>query len=199
MSYFPTVKGTPRMEGLRHYFHKDMALVLDARFTVTAWTADTRPVACEWRERPFDFTPDFLVDDADGDYAVRLLRHGTMTSERTAERHRAVDRAYRDQGRFLVVMTAEELSTHPSLPAATVLFDKRHRDWPDDLPGDIAEKWGPKCPVFLCEIWDRLGGDQESWLQLLSLAALGYLHLDLDRPLDEETWVYACRPKGYRT
>lgn len=199
MSYFPTVKGTLRMEGLRHYFHKDMALVLDARFTVTAWTAETRPIACECRRRPFDFTPDFLVDDIDGNYAVRLLQQGTTTSGRIVERHQAVDRAYRDEGRFLVVMTAEESSTHPYLPAAKALFDNRRHDWPDDLPGAIAEAWEHECPITLRDIRDSMNGDRESWLQLLSLAALGYLHLDLSCPLDEETLVLACHAEGYRS
>ena len=36
-SWFPTVKGAERMEGLRHYFHKHMAMLLDARPDVDSW------------------------------------------------------------------------------------------------------------------------------------------------------------------
>ncbi len=198
MSYFPTVKGRPRMEGLRHYFHKDMALMLDARPGVMEWTADTGPITVGEGRRQTEFTPDFEVREEHRTYSVRLLRSGTTASEAAVERHRSVDAEYRTRGEFLLVMTAEDLVGHPHLPAARILFQNRGRDWPENLPHAVFDTWTDRCPTTLGRIHEAAGGGQTFWMQLLSLASLGYLELDLDCPLDDDMPVLACRPWGYR-
>ena len=199
MSYFPTLKGEPRMEELRHYFHKDYALMLDARPIVTAWTADTKPITFKWHGRAMEFTPDFhVVEGEDDRYSVRLIRSGTKDSEVRAERHRAVTAAYEAEDEDLVVITAEELAADPHLPAAKSLFLNRVRDWPEELPEALADAWAGRVPTTLGDVHHELGGGKESWLQLLSLAAEGFLILDLDGGLVPETTVFVCRTRGYR-
>lgn len=198
MSYFPTVKGTPRMEGLRHYFHKDMALILDARPDVVEWTADTAPIVLGEGRRQTEFTPDFDVQEDHRTYSVRLLRSGTTASEAIAERHHTINAEYRKRGEALLVMTAAALTTHPHLPAALALFRNRGRDWPDDFPQTVAEAWADGCPTTLGRIQESIGGGRTAWTQLLSLASLGYLELDLDCPLDADMPVLACHFQGYR-
>ena len=198
MSYFPTVKGTPRMEGLRHYFHKDMALILDARPDVVEWTADTKPIVLGTGHRQTEFTPDFEVEEEYRTYSIRLLRSGITASETAAERHHAADAEYRERGQSLLVMTAAELTSHPFLPAARTLFQNRGRDWPENLPQAVSDTWTDRCPTTLGRIHEAAGGGQTFWMQLLSLASLGYLELDLDCPLDDDMPVLACRPWGYR-
>lgn len=198
MSWFPTVKGEPRMEGLRHYFHKDMAMILDARPCVVAWTADTAPIRFEGSSGVLEFMPDFRVDEEDRTYWLRLLPPDTTRSEATAERHGAADDAYRSRGESLTVMTAEEVAAHPQLPTAREVFLNRGRDWPEELPGAVADTWGDDCPTTLGDIHASTGGGREAWLQLLSLVSLGHVLIDMDSGLDADTPVLACRLWGYR-
>jgi hypothetical protein len=198
MSYFPTAKGTPRMEGLRHYFHKDMALILDARPNVMEWTANTASIVFGRGRRQTEFTPDFDVQEEHRTYSVRLLCSGTTRREVADERHDAIDAKYRERGETLVVMTSEELAGHPHLPAALALFRNRGRDWPEHLPQMVADAWADRCPTTLGDIQKTVGVGRTTWFQLLSLASLGHLDLDLDYPLDADMPVLACRSQGHR-
>jgi hypothetical protein len=198
MSWFPTIKGEPRMEGLRHYFHKGMAMLLDAAPDVTSWTAQTTPIVFELYGKPVEFTPDFIAVENHRTRAIRLLRAGTTMSEKRQERHSAVAAAYQEAEQRLDVITQEELEADMRLPGARTLFIHRQVDMPDDMPWLLAEAWGPKCPTTLGAIHASLGGDAESWDQLLSLSAMGHLHLDLGAALGTETVVLSCDVQGYR-
>ena len=198
VSWFPTLKGTPRMEGLRHYFHKHMAMLLDANPDVTAWTTQTAPVVFELYGQPVEFTPDFTVVENRRTRVIRLLRAGTTPSEKREERHSAVAAAYREVEQHLDVVTQEELEGDVCLAAARTLFMHRQVDLPDDLSWRLAEEWGERCPVSLGVLQASLGGDAESWTHLLSLAARGHLRLDFGGTLDGDTLVLACNVGGYR-
>lgn len=199
VSYFPTLKGEPRMERLRAYRHKDMAMLLDADFRVTGWTAETSPVVLGTGKRAQEFTPDFRVHEGDRAYSVRVTLPGAKPSEARRERHAAVNRAYREHDESLVVVTAEELAADPRLEVAKELFRNRRRDYPAELPEVLADAWGPECPTTLGAILQELGGGIERWLQLLCLAAQGFLHVPLDRGLEASTPVLACTDEGYRS
>ena len=198
VSWFPTLKGEPRMEGLRHYFHKGMAMLLDADPHVTGWTAQTMPIEFRLHGNLLEFTPDFIVTKDLCTRAIRLLRGGTTASEKREERYGAVAVAYRDAEQRLDVVTQEELEADPRLPVARTLFNHRQVDWPDDVPWRLAEDWNDACPVTLGALHAYLGGDAASWTQLLSLAAMGHLHLDIGEALGADTPVLACHACGYR-
>ena len=198
VSWFPTLKGEPRMEGLRHYFHKSMAMLLDTLPNVTSWTAQTTPIMFEFNGELLEFKPDFILTGNHRTRAIRLLRAGTTVSEKRQEHHGAVAAAYREAEQRLDVTTQEELEADVRLPGARALFTNRLLDRPDDMPWQLAEAWGNACPVTLGTIHASLGGDPVSWGHLLSLAALGHLHLDLDAGLSADTPVLACKVEGYR-
>jgi len=198
MSYYPTLKGEPRMEGLHRYFHANMATILDARFEVTAWTAATVPTNCEWRGGLFEFTPDFHVLEGQERHSIRLIRKGSARSEIRAERHAAVDRAYREVGERLVVVTEDELAADVRLPAANELFYNRMRDIPRGMPEILVDEFSGTCPTTLGELHAVMGGGDLAWVQLLCLVALGYVHASLDGGLDDRTPVHAVHELGYR-
>src|SRR4051794_40327383 len=60
VSYHPPARGESRMERLRHYFHREMALLLDAWPDVEEWTTETEAVEVPTGDGTFSFTPDFL-------------------------------------------------------------------------------------------------------------------------------------------
>ena len=78
------------------------------------------------------------------------------------------------------------------------LFLNRGRDWPEELPAALAEAWGDECPTTLGGIHASMGGGEDAWRQLLSLASLGHVLIDMDTGLEAGTRVLACRPQGYR-
>ncbi|WP_158747674.1 hypothetical protein [Acidisphaera sp. L21] len=197
-SWFPTVKGAERMEGLRHYFHKHMAMLLDARPDVDSWTAQTTPIKLELYGEPVEFKPDFIIDEGHRKRAIRLLRSGVTPSERGRERHGAVARAYREADCHFDVITEEELLSDVRLPIARALFVNRLRDWNQEMPGKLADAWSHRCPIALGEIHRSLGGDAVSWNQLLCLAAFGYLRLDINTGLNAGMAVLGFDVLGYR-
>jgi hypothetical protein len=197
MTYFPTIKGEWRSEGLRHYFHKNYALILDAMSEVECWTGAATSIVVAG-QKPFEFTPDFFVYEATRSYAVRLLRGELVPESPTRRKHAAASDAYETRGQSLVIMTAAELAEHLLLPAAKSLFLNRVRDWPSQLPSAIADRWSDACPTTLGALHVSMGGDSASWLQLLSLVAHGFVQVDLHCGLHPQTPVTACRHAGYR-
>ena len=199
MTYYPTVKGEERPEGLRHYFHWGMACILDGRPDVLAWTAATEPLVIEWRGRPLQFTPDFRVAIKEGFYSIRLIRAGTQMSDIAKERHAAVTAAYRRLDEDLEVVTEEALKADPRASAARELYLHSGTPFREELPEAICEVWAKACPTTLGDIHDSMGADPRAWRELLSLASAGYVHVGLEESLGRRTPVVACNNKGYRT
>jgi hypothetical protein len=198
MSYFPAIKGEPRMERLRHYFHIDMALLLDARPRVVGWEAEAPAIDVTGGATPFSYRPDFRVQERDEVYCVRLLRSGTNMTPAQAERHDLVREAYRERDEGFRVITQEELTADSALPAARLLFRERVRDWPEDLPELVVAACGAGCPTTLGVIHAQLGGGREAWHWLLSLAAHGFVEIELDGNILPATVVLSCTTRGYR-
>lgn len=197
MSYFPTVK-TREMVPLRHYFHVDMAYLLDAWPEVVAWTTDAPPLAVAQPGGDVAFTPDIVVTERDRAYALRLLDRGTKPSKARDERYRAIDAAYRERGGSLVVLTREELEAHPHLQAAKSLFYHRTRNWPADLPLALVAATGKVPPATLDDLLRLLGGGEAAWADILSLVAHGHIRVDLDAGLQPQAPVIALRVEGWR-
>jgi hypothetical protein len=172
-------------------------MLLDAMNEVERWTAATTPVRVPGT-KPFEFTPDFVVYESIGSYAVRLLRAEPTAESRTLKLHASACDFYKSRGQSLVVMTAAQLAEHPLLPAAKSLFIHRVREWPAQLPSELADRWSGECPTTLGAIHASLGGDGNSWLQLISLVAHGFVQIDLGYGIGTQTPVTACRHKGYR-
>ncbi len=197
MSYFPSVK-TRGMVPLRHYFHVDMAYLLDAWPEVVAWTTDAPPLAVARPCGDIAFTPDIIVTERDRAYALRLLDRGTKPSKARDERYRAIDAAYRERGGSLVVVTREELEAHPHLQAAKSLFYHHTRNWPADLPFTVVAATGTTSLAILDDLHRLLGGSEVAWADILSLVAHGYIRVDLDAGLQPQTPILALQVEGWR-
>jgi hypothetical protein len=198
LSYYPTIKGERRMELLRRYSHVDMAHLLDAWPHVLRWTADTQKVEFETEDGVNKLTPDFEVDTENGRYVIRLIPPGVKPSPRSLTRHEHARELYGRIDTAFVVHTSEEVAQHPDLPAARELFEHRMREWPEELPGRLSEKWSAKCPLPLGTLHAYLGGSEADWFVVLSLAAHGHLRLGIDGPILPETPVLAIAVEGYR-
>jgi len=92
VTYWPSPKSPSRQERLRHYWHGDMACLLDAWPWVVSWTAERKPLPIEGKgEQAQFFTPDFEVTERGRTYVLRLIR-GNDTEE---DRSRAQRRRFR--------------------------------------------------------------------------------------------------------
>jgi hypothetical protein len=199
VSYHPTIKGEQRSEGPRQYFHRDMALLLDAWPEVVGWTTDAPTIVVPGDGNNMSFTPNFIIEEAERSYALRLRADGATLGLAREERYRVIRQAYERQGMSLVVMTREEVETHPDLPAARTLFYYRYWEWPDDLPLEVAALAEQRRLRTFGELHQALGGSEHDMARLLSLASHGYVLIDTTAGLGPDTPLVACRTKGWRT
>lgn len=197
MTYWPTPKSPSRQELLRHYWHADMAHLLDAWPHVISWTAERKPVLVEMDGKHAPFTPDFEVIDRSGTYALRLIQGESSDRPERTKRRRALQDHYRDLGGNLEFTTQAEILQHPHLRLARDLFFYRYHDWPNDLPRQVAVVATSERPETLGELHECLGRERVTWEQLLSLVANGHIEIDLDSGLQPDTPVLACRIQGY--
>ena len=193
MSYWPTPKSPNRQERLRHYWHIDMAHLLDAWPWVVSWTAerDTVPLG----DGRAQFTPDFQITTRDRAYALRLVggKESRPASKQCELREKCLE-----QGRELQFLAREEVCKHPHLPLARELFYFRNHDWPEDLPRRVSMVTECKHPATLGDLYQSLGEQNVTWEQLLSLVANGHIEIDLDDGLVPSAALLACRVQGYR-
>jgi hypothetical protein len=199
VSYHPTVKGQQRVEPLRKYFHRDMALLLDAWPHVESWTGNAASIKVQVGGKDASFTPDFLVEERSSSYALRLRSGNNKTSRAGEDYYSAVRENYERRGMSLEIITRAEVESHPDLPAAVELFYHRYRDWPENLPFDVAALAEERHLPTIGSLHVAMGGDKEAWAMLLSLVSHGYVIADIQGKLGPDTPVLACRTKGWRT
>ena len=197
LSYWPSPKSPNRQERLRHYWHIDMAHLLDAWPWVISWTAERNPLQIDGESAQTQFTPDFEVVARDRTYALRLVS-GDNGQPRRAQQHRELRDQYRNRrGSDLEFLAPEEVRNHPHLPSARDLFFYRYHDWPDDLPRQASLMADRHRPETLGDLHACLGPKNATWEQLLSLVANGHIEIDLDGGLQPSAALLSCRIQGY--
>lgn len=192
MSYFPARKGGPRMERLRHYWHVGMATLLEVDPDVRSWTTEVEVV--RRRLDPDDsvqFTPHMWVVARDGYRALRLIDGGDGARARWLERNGWVRDRCRENGADLVVITREEVDTHPLLKTAkTILY---HRRW--DVPEEYALRVAAMAdhpPATLGALHAALDPYEGAWPQVLALIGQGLIEIEMSGHLDPSVPVVAC-------
>lgn len=195
MSYFPSWKGGRRMEKLRHYSHIHLATVLEVDPEVERWTTDVQPIEYIEDGKPHTYTANFWCLEPGGIRVIRILREETKPESKGAEQHRRVRAEYGTRGIFYEVVTEDEVATDPRLRAAQHILFHRYWDVPESLALDVASM-SSNPPATLGALHIRLGGRSETWPQLLSLVAQGFVDVDLGTKLGPEMSVIACKMKG---
>lgn len=196
VSYFPTRKGEPRMERLRHYAHRALAVLLETDPQVLTWTTEAEPLPLGDGERACEFVPNFWVVERRRRVAIRVLRADRLRGSRQQERHAAVRDAYDKRGVCFEVRTEEAIAADPRLPAARYLL--WHRAW--DVPDEVAVRVGAMAadpPRTLGQLHARLGGAAETWPQVLSMVARGGIEICDTVEVGPGTEVVACRMRGH--
>lgn len=183
------------MEKLRQYFHVDMAVLLETDPEVAAWTTDCQPLPYLMGGRQLSFVPDIWVAERTGGHRAIRLVWSDDPEVRMSERNRCLAEEYRVRGVAFEVVTSGELAAHPRLKAAKHILFHRYWDCPGDLPLAVAAMAGDP-PRTLGDLQQNLGGQEETWPQILSLVAQGRVEVDLGGGLGPETGVLACRMEG---
>lgn len=197
MTYFPTWKGGKRMERLRHYFHADMAALLETDRHVLRWTTEVQAFQFDDDGRDIHFTPNFQVTELSGTRFIRLVRETDFKAARRNERHELLKQQFGDMGMQFDVLSDVQLAAHPHLQTARDILFHRYRDVPDEMVHRLGALAAAGPPPTLGELHVEVGGDELGWEQLLSLVAQGHVDVDLAYGLTPDTPVVACMLKGH--
>lgn len=193
VSYFPTIKGGLRMERLRHYAHRSMAVLLETDPEVVFWTTEGEPLSLEDEG---EFQPNFFVRERQRNLTLRIVRKELLPESRKAERHRFVKERYGEKGVIFQVFTEELLQADARVQVAEEIL--WHRPW--DVPPAVVFEVGLMAsdpPGTLGLLHSRLGGAEETWPLVVALIAQGLIEVGLPDRLDGSTEVRACRTKGF--
>ncbi|WP_156963780.1 hypothetical protein [Muricoccus aerilatus] len=196
MVYFPTYKGGHRNERLRHYFHEDMAYLLEADPQVLRWTTEVEPIDVlhdDNQMRPF--IPSMRAVTTRGVRMVKLAWGKRQPKRRSAKarRPRPVD----VDGLTYEFLMGEDLTVHPCLPASKEVIYHRPRETDPDLPCLAAAVFSESRPVTLGDLQERLGRKVAALEDLISLVAQGFIQVDLRCKVDAGMTVLGCRTQGY--
>ncbi len=192
MSYFPARKGGWRMERLRRYWHVGMATLLEVDPDVLSWTTEAETVRRFLNpEDSVQFTPHMWVAARDSYRALRLIDGGDGSRERWLGRNGWVRDRCRENGANLMVITREEVETHPILKMAkTILY---HRRW--DVPEEYALRVAAMAdhpPATLGALHAALDPDEGAWPQVLALIGQGLIEIEMSGHLAPSVLVVAC-------
>ena len=196
MAYFPTVKGWQRMERLRHYFHLDMASLLEADPDVRTWTTAVDALHLESEPNGQGFTPAFRAQGADQIRYIHLVDRPVKSRARI-ERHAALRKQCRKQGMSFEVLTREQVEAHPRLKTSRDILFYRPFEWPPELPVRTSAVAAVARPKTLGDLHRGLGGGSTLWPQLLSLVSLGYITVDMGTPVGPAIIIRSVSPSGY--
>jgi len=191
MAYFPTMKGSLRSEPLRHYFHRDMAYLLEADPEVLTWTTQVDPMETD----EGGIRPSFKAEHVGGTRLIHVT-HRPPGEKRRAQ-YRAMQAHCRQQGLSFEVLSREELTAHKRLPASRDLFFFRPFEFPRELPVMVSALAAAQEVRTLGDILNGLGGAEGLWPQILSLTARGYIEVDMNEPLGPDMPVRCCKPTGH--
>lgn len=194
--YFPTIKGGMRMEKLRHYAHRDYAVILDTDPEVVSWTTEGVPIEFAFGGREMTFMPNFSVVTRARKRVVRLVRGEYLEESRRAERHRSAAAAYRNVGIDILVIAEESVKSDYRLENAELLHWHRVWELPEALRVLVAGLAGNP-PATLGDLQQLIGGGSDTWPFILSLIGRGYLETAGTGWIGPKTKVTACRMKGY--
>jgi hypothetical protein len=196
VAYFPTWKGGFRNERLRHYFHVDMARLLEADPNVEMWTTDfvALPLADDPSGR--GFKPAFRVVGKDCIRFVHLIDSPVKSGARR-ERHDVLRERCRTQGMIFEVLTRSEVEQHPRLATSREILFYRSLDTPPELPVMASAVMAVSGPLTLGELHKRLGGGFALWEQVVSLVGKGHIDVDMSMPLGPNMTILSVNPVGY--
>ena len=184
------------MVGLAHYFHVDMATLAEMDPDCLEWDADRTPVQYADDDEAGYFVPDFVLRMRVGVRLIRLV-HGPEV-DATHGRRRKPEPILPEprDGLTFERYTRAQLRAHPRLPASRDILYHRPRHWPPELPMRVAGMFAMRAFATLGELHVRLGSSRDTWFDVLSLVAQGFVEVDMDRPLGLEMPVRSCFERG---
>lgn len=196
MVYYPTWKGGRRMEPLRHYFHEDMAVLLEADPAVVKWSAQVESLDVEHDDGVVrEFRPSMRAEVQGRIRLIKLHDDSRRGPPEVAGRRRAWPVAAR--GISFERYTRSQLAKHPRLRTSQDIIFHRSRDLPRELPLQAASLAAVSLPRTLGELHERLGRSNVVWEDVLSLVAQGYVEVDMGAAVGPGMSVVACHPWGY--
>ena len=192
---FPTWKGEKRMEKLRHYFHQDMAYLLEADPDVIRWSARVEPFRVEYEDGEVrEYPHTMCAETSHGTRHIslhyrerRLKPNGDNLAEPVAMR-----------GRVFESYTRDDLVTHPRLQTSKDILFHRSRELEPELALRTFAMSVAAFPATLGDLHRDLGPEIVSWEEVVCLVAQGYVVVNLDFALGPNMPIISCEPHGHQ-
>ena len=185
--YVPTRKrGEPRMERLRHAGHRSMATMLEADPDVIEWTVEGTTL--------FDVSalssvkPSFLVRRKRERSVIKVMERAKLD---TAALDRFEDAAAELSAVGIVseLRLREDVDADPRLAVARTLLRLKTWSLREGVLARAAAIAGRGMPRTLDELHDRMGADEDGWIDVLSLIGRGHVDIGLPMRLDGMTAI----------
>lgn len=185
------------MERLRHYFHIDLATILEADRAVLKWTTELKPYQLRADDEEISFRPHFLVTNTTGETAICLMRG--RKRRRPSMWQQLLGHAFAHVGMSFTVLAEQEVAEDPRLPTAKEILFNRYRDLPEEIPLAVATMELDQPPETLGDLADRLGPPEvETWNLVCCLVANRHVEIDLESGLTRKTPIVALALRSNR-
>ncbi len=195
-SRFPTWKGGRRIERLRHYFHEDMACLLETDPDVVRWSAQVEPMEVEYEDGHVRVYPQSMWAETS-----RGMRHISLCYEAchpgTEPQGDKRSAPLKVRGELFETYTRADLAAHPRLRTSQDILFHRSRELERELPLRVASISAVALPATLGDLHQCLGHGAVAWEDVVCLVAQGYLVVDLGYAVGPAMPLISCNPFGY--
>ena len=195
-SRFPTWKGGKRTEKLRHYFHEDMACLLETDPEVIRWSAQVEPLEVEYDDGQMREYPQSMWAQTSRGMRHIILRHGPRHPGSVPDRDKRPE-PLMVRGRSFETYTRADLAAHPRLRTSQDILFHRSRELEPELPLRVAAMSAVSLPATLGDLHRRLGHGAVAWEDVVCLVAQGYVVVDLAHAVGPAMPLVSCNPFGY--
>lgn len=184
------------MEHLRHYFHEDMACLLEADPDVLRWSAQVEPLEVEFEDGEVREYPHTMWAETSRGMRHISLHHGPRHPGPEPERSKRPE-PLKVRGKAFETYTRAELAAHPRLRTSQDILFHRSRELEPELALRAAAMSATSLPGTLGELHRRLGQDVVPWEDVVCLVAQGYVVVDLASPVGPAMPLISCNPHGH--
>ncbi len=193
---FPTWKGGKRTEKLRHYFHEDMACLLEADPDVVRWSAKVEPLEVEYEDGEVREYPHSMWAETARGMRHISLHYGPARSgsKPNCVRH---PQPVKVRGKLFETYTQADLASHPRLRTSQDILFHRSRELEPELPLRVASMAAVCLPATLGDLHRRLGHGAVAWEDVVCLVAQGFVVVDLAYAVGPAMPLISCNPYGH--
>ncbi len=184
------------MVNLRHYFHYEMACLLEMDPEVLWWSADRESVEVGYEDGELaEFKSNLVAKTRTGLRLVKLHDDSSRRRDKAVPVRRVNPKV--PFGVECETLTRSEVLAHPRLAASQDILFYRPFEWEPELAFRLAASDALHPVQSLGDMHERLGEDEVPWSHVLSMVAQGFVEVDMDDEVGPAIKVLSCNHEGY--